>query len=238
MARPSVFFVHARVALDPAFLEAHSPRGSLARFPLKRAKVTGRFTVSPALLLVYGSHDRLLSNFYPTVSISAASLVVQVIETGTGSLITQKADTCETAMFFAEEISQCVGHRRDDRIFVVGGEHIELLVQLLHHGFTGVTCGAVLTGPNAGELAADIFVVPAIRSLPELAALAPRLARYLRPHGVLLLGARGSLITIRVRVIQQVLRQSGLVFERKRIEPVDMHLFRCRRTQAQQSQAA
>ena len=89
------------------------------------------------------------------------SFITQVAETGTEGLGTQPGCSREIALLFAEEIIRSVGQKRTDRIFLVGCGHIELLVELVYHGFTEVTCGAALAGPNAGELAADIFVIPA-----------------------------------------------------------------------------
>jgi hypothetical protein len=163
---------------------------------------------------------------------------MQAATAGTENLGTQPGCNRVIAALFAEEIIRLVGRKRTDRVFLVGCEHIELLVQLANHGFTNVTCGAALAGPSAGELTADIFVVPDIYREPEFTAALARLARYMGPSGVLLLGADASPFKTQLRQIQQVLLQRGFVFVHKHLDPVEVHLFCCRKRGAAQSRAA
>jgi hypothetical protein len=155
-----------------------------------------------------------------------------------GSLGTQRLCNRDAASLFAEEIVNLVGDRRTDRIFLVGREHIEFLVQLLHHGFTDVTCRSALAGPNAGELTADIFVIPTAEREPQFTPLVARLGSALRPGGVLLIGAAVSPFATRIRTIQQVLHRNGFGFVRRRFDPLHLNLLCCRKLALAQSRAA
>jgi hypothetical protein len=104
--------------------------------------------------------------------------------------------------------------------------------------FVDVTCLAVLAGPIAGEMSADIIIAPAVDREPRLAAVLSRLGRGLRPDGILFLGTAGSPIMTRIWQIQELLKQQGLAFVRTHLEPADIDLLCCRRIPALQAQAA
>jgi hypothetical protein len=112
---------------------------------------------------------------------------MQVRKTGMGTLSTRQVCSRETASLLAQAIVKLVGRKRTGRVMLVGCQHIDLLIQLAQHGFVDVTCLAVLAGPNAGEMSADIIIAPAVDREPRLAAVLSRLGRGLRPDGVLFL---------------------------------------------------
>jgi hypothetical protein len=163
---------------------------------------------------------------------------MQVRKTGMGKLSTRQVCSREAASLLAQAIVKVVGRRRSGRVMLVGCEHIELLIQLAQHGFVDVTCLAVLTGPNVGEMSADIIIAPGVDREPRLAAVLSRLGRDLRPDGVLILGIAGSLIMTRMRQIQELLIQQRLAFVRTHLEPADVDLLCCRRIPALQALAA
>jgi hypothetical protein len=153
-------------------------------------------------------------------------------------LSTRQACSREIASLLAQDIIKVVGGKRTDRVIVVGCEHIELLIQLAQHGFADVTCLAVMAGPNAGEMSADIIIAPAVDREPELAAVLSRLGRGLRPDGALFLGTAGSLIMTRMRQIQELLRRQGFALVRLHPQPADLQILCCRKLPALQAQAA
>jgi hypothetical protein len=110
---------------------------------------------------------------------------MQVREDRDGNLSTRPVCTREIASIFTEQILKFAGRERTEHVIVVGREHIELLIQLAQHGFVDVTCRDVLTGPNGGEMPADIIIAPAVNREPELAAVLSRLAHGLRTDGQL-----------------------------------------------------
>ena len=144
----------------------------------------------------------------------------------------------EATSNLAEEITRLVDGRRIDRVIVVGCQQIELLVQLAHRGFADVTCRAGLAGPNAGELSADLIIVPAIDREPRLTLLLSRLVRGLRPDGLLLLCTGASPFTARLQQTQKILRQNGFAIVRRQLEPATLQVLYCRKIAALQTQAA
>ena len=163
---------------------------------------------------------------------------MQVRKTGMGNLSTRQVCSRETASLLAQAIVKLVGRKRTGRVMLVGCQHIDLLIQLAQHGFVDVTCLAVLAGPIAGEMSADIIIAPAVDREPRLAAVLSRLGRGLRPDGILFLGTAGSPMMTRIWQIQELLKQQGLAFVRTHLEPADIDLLCCRRIPALQAQAA
>src|SRR5215469_11486149 len=68
--------------------------------------------------------------------------------------------------FYIRQVLKLAGRERTKRVMVVGCEHIEPLIQLAQRGFVDAACRDALTGPNAGEMAADIMVAPAVNREP------------------------------------------------------------------------
>jgi hypothetical protein len=149
----------------------------------------------------------------------------------------QRTLSHEAASNLAEEITRLVDGRQIDRVIVVGCQHIELLAQLAHRGFADVTCRAGLAGPNAGEMSADLIIVPAVDHEPRLTLLLSRLVRSLRRDGLLLLCIGASPFTTRVRQTRKVLRQSGFEIAH-RTETPSLHVLCCHKIPALQMQAA
>jgi hypothetical protein len=162
---------------------------------------------------------------------------MQVAQDRDGNLSMQRTLSHEAASSLAEEITRLVDGRRIDRVIVVGCQQIELLVQLAHRGFADVTCRAGLAGPNAGELSADLIIVPAVDHEPRLTLLLSRVVRGLRPEGLLLLCIGASPFTTRVRQTRKALRQSGFEIVQRQ-EPSGLHVLCCRKIPALQMQAA
>jgi len=158
--------------------------------------------------------------------------------TGTGNLSTRPVCTRKIASIFTEQVLKLAGRERTERVIVVGREHIELLIQLAQLGFVDVTCRDALRGPNAGEMAADIMVAPAVNREPKWTALLSRLERGLRPNGVLLLGIAGAGLTIQARHIRRFLLQRGFALVPVHPGRADLHVLCCRKVPALQSQAA
>jgi hypothetical protein len=148
-----------------------------------------------------------------------------------GAMSKKEACSCDTALFFAEEISRLVAEPKTARVVLVGSEHIELLLQLAHRDFGDVTCCAALAGPSLGASSADIIVAPAIDREQQLRAFLCRLQRALRPDGVLLLGTAASRSTMRAR-LHKLLAENGLAFVRKHIGEAHLYLLHCRNASA------
>ena len=110
---------------------------------------------------------------------------------------TQHICSRETASDLVHEIVELLGNKRTGRAVVVGCEHLELLIQLVQHGFVDVTCCGMLAGPHAGETAVDIIIAPAADREPEFPAVLSRLTHGLRPDGVLFFGTAGALLMTR-----------------------------------------
>jgi hypothetical protein len=144
----------------------------------------------------------------------------------------------ETASDLVDEIVKLVGRKQTRRVVVVGCEHIELLIQLCRYGFVEVTCFRVPAGTHAAETSADIIISPAADREPEFPAVLSRLARGLRPGGVLFLGTAGTLLMTRKRQIQALLIQQGFAFTRMHLERADIDLWCCRKIPVWQAQAA
>ena len=119
----------------------------------------------------------------------------------------------EVAALFGQEVSKLSSASGSARILVVGPEHIELIIELANRGFFDVCCRS-LTGPNAGELSADIVIAPAMDCEPKLLAFVTSLERTLQPNGILLLGTTTSFPTVQTRFLQKHLRQSGFIVAR------------------------
>jgi hypothetical protein len=153
-------------------------------------------------------------------------------------LRTQQVCNHEAASLFAETIMELVDRRRTDHVIVVGAQNIELVVQLARHGFLDVTCRSMLTGPTVGTRSAGIIIVPGVDRVPEWPAVVPRLARALRPGGVLVLRWSGSSSAVRLRQLQKLLSQHGFSFIRKHLEGLDLDVLCCRKAAAFAAEAA
>ncbi|MBV8119624.1 MAG: hypothetical protein JO081_06780 [Alphaproteobacteria bacterium] len=153
-------------------------------------------------------------------------------------MYTQQVCSRYTASLLVEELVKRVGGRRTDRVIVVGCKHIELLIELAHNGFDHVCCRTALAGPNAGEMSADLIIIPAVDQEPELEALLGWLRGGLRPGGVLIFTTAAPQLTTRSRHIQKVLRQQGFTTVRRHLEPGGIQLLCCRKIPMLQQQAA
>jgi len=98
------------------------------------------------------------------------------------ALVLDKARNLATAAACVAELVAATEATPSDRITVLGGGQIELLIAFLRHGFDDVAClSSTRNGSGVGE--ADIVIAPAIDNETELAALLCSLGRALRPGG-------------------------------------------------------
>jgi hypothetical protein len=143
----------------------------------------------------------------------------------------------EAAALFSREVTKLSNASGSARILVVGPEHIELIIELANRGFVDV-CRRSLTGPNAGELSADIVIAPAIDCEPKLLAFVTSLERTLPPNGILLLGITIPSSTVQTRFLQKRLRQSGFTVARAHLASAGIVVLCCRKVAAVEREAA
>jgi len=72
--------------------------------------------------------------------------------------------------------------KRSDRITIAGASRIDLLMDLLHRGFTRASCRAA-SGPHAGEPASDVLWLPVVGPEEPFLFTLRKLGRELRPGG-------------------------------------------------------
>jgi hypothetical protein len=192
----------------------------------------------PPLFRLNFPDGQFLSNLYGAARTLVLTLNSQVRKTGTGNLSTQQVRSRKTDAPFAEAIISLIGGRQADPVIVVGPRHIELVVQLVYHGFLDVTCRSLLNGPSLGAGSAGIIIVPAADRVPERATVLPRLARALQPGGALFVCCSGGSSAVRLRQLQRLLRQRGIAFVRMRLKPQDLDVLCCHRAAAFAAEAA
>jgi hypothetical protein len=152
---------------------------------------------------------------------------------------TQQDCSHDTAPLLVDEILRLIGGRKAGEVILVGCRNIELLLQLAHRGFDQVCCRTLLAGPNAGEMSADMIILPTVDQEPELEALLGRIRDCLRPGGVLIFTTEAPRrLTTRLRHIQKLLRQQGFVTVRRHLEPSGLQLLCCRKLPVLREQAA
>jgi hypothetical protein len=172
------------------------------------------------------------------VDILIPSLIIQVSKTRMGRLSGCQVCSRETASLLADEIIKLVGRCRTERVILVGCQNIELLVQLAHGGFLDVTCRSALNGPNAGEMSADIIIVPAVDRQRELPMVLSRLSRSLCSGGIILLSTSSSQSETCLRRIQRVLRQHGFEIVGRHHESGDFDVLCGRKVPLARAKAA
>jgi hypothetical protein len=139
---------------------------------------------------------------------------------------------------FAESLTNLVGVKLTDRVVIFGCEHIELLVELAARGFVEITCRAPIGGPNTEDGAADLVVVPALRTEAMLLGILSRLNRNGRPDAMLVIGIVGSKISAWQQRLPQTLANHGFALVRAPLQTGDLSILCARRFPTWQAQAA
>jgi hypothetical protein len=96
-----------------------------------------------------------------------------------------------------------------DHVIVIGASQIELLLALLHLGFSNVDCLSPANGPHPRKDAADAVIVPAVSSESDLRHILQRFICTLRPRGVFVVRDARSLAADDERRLRKIFFEAG-----------------------------
>ena len=99
----------------------------------------------------------------------------------------------------AQHVSKLAKH--SDKVTILGNQEIDLVLALARQGFLDVTCREAARGPHISTDAADIVLVPSVRSETELASAAAEAKRALKRGGMFLAGFSGGALDAFNRVV-------------------------------------
>jgi hypothetical protein len=87
----------------------------------------------------------------------------------------------------------CASHARPaDNVTIAGTVHLEILIELIRHGFSHALCCSAEHGPHMAMAPSDILIAPNIRNEIDLCNVLKRLGGELRPRGVLVFSCAQS----------------------------------------------
>jgi hypothetical protein len=109
----------------------------------------------------------------------------------------------------AQRLVAASATKPSDHVIVIGAAQIELLLALLHLGFSNVDCLSPTNGPHPREDAADAVMVPAVSSESDLRHILQRFTCTLRPRGVFVVRDARSLFPNDERRLRQLFFETG-----------------------------
>ena len=119
---------------------------------------------------------------------------------------------CRSNVSLIDNLIQASSAEHSDRIMIAGANRIDLLMDLLHLGFTCASCRAA-DGPHVGEPASDVLWIPSIAGEDQLQFTLKKLGRELRPEGVLAVRVQSEIVASRALQISALLAAHGFTVE-------------------------
>ena len=145
---------------------------------------------------------------------------------------------CRSNVGLIENLIRASSAEHSDRIMIAGANRIDLLMDLLHLGFTRASCRAA-DGPHVGEPASDVLWIPSIAGEDQLRFTLKKLGRELRPEGTLTVRVQSELAAGRSLQVSALLTAHGFTVERRDMAPNgDLFLCAHKRTAAHALRAA
>jgi hypothetical protein len=132
---------------------------------------------------------------------------------------TSTACSRQTASHLVEQAIRLGAARPDDRVTIVGGGEIEVMIALASHGFLEVDCRGAARVGLGGRGTADCVIVPAVDNETKLAGLLKALGAALRPGGTLVLNLPNSMSRAAEKRLQACLLQHRFGQLRAAVDP-------------------
>jgi hypothetical protein len=123
---------------------------------------------------------------------------------------------CRSNLSLIDRLIRASSAEHSDRIMIAGANRIDLLMDLLHLGFTRASCRAA-DGPHVGEPASDVLWIPSLDGEDKLQFTLKKLGRELRPEGILAIRVQSEIAASRAPQVSALLAAQGFTVESREV---------------------
>jgi hypothetical protein len=136
-----------------------------------------------------------------------------------------------TKQDLVHEFIAASGAKPTDNVTITGKENLEILIQFIRCGFSHVLCRSDHC-PHITAPPADILIAPAVQGESDLIDILTRLARDLRPQGVLVTSYSGTDPVFTELALRRILRQCAFAAIKQVAGPKGVGTILCCHKQA------